>query len=176
MIRACRWDRAVHSLYRDRSRRLPWRLASAGASNDHERESNVGDYAGELALDEAWALLRDDEQAVLIDVRTQPEWLFVGVPVLDELGKQPRFVEWSTYPDGAANGRFLADAAAGIDQNAPVLFLCRSGARSLAAARAFAAAGYSKAYNVSAGFEGDLDANGQRRSGWRHAGLPWRQR
>lgn len=133
------------------------------------------DYAGELSLDEAWAMLRDDDTAVLIDVRTQPEWMFVGVPVLDDVKKQVRFVEWSTYPHGTANADFLDEASSGIEPETPVLFLCRSGARSRAAAQSFSAAGYSKAFNISVGFEGDLDPDGQRRSGWRHAGLPWRQ-
>ncbi len=132
-------------------------------------------YAGDLTLEQAWSLLRDDERSVLIDVRTEPEWAFVGVPVLDELGKRPRFVEWSTYPDGAANSRFLEQASADLDRDQPILFLCRSGVRSAAAAAAFTSSGYTRAYNVSAGFEGDLDPEGHRTSGWRHAGLPWRQ-
>lgn len=147
-------------------------------TNHHARPSistSAADHAGDLSLDQAWAMLREDPHAVLIDVRTQAEWQFVGVPVLDELGKQARFVEWSTYPHGAANPQFLVEASQGIDTEAPVLFLCRSGVRSLAAAREFATAGYAKAYNVTAGFEGDLDGDGHRTSGWRHAGLPWRQ-
>lgn len=136
---------------------------------------NTKDYAGELTLDQAWAILSDDRNAVLIDVRTQPEWQFVGVPILDELGKQVRFVEWSTYPHGIANNNFVAQASDGLDREDPVLFLCRSGVRSLAAAHEFAEAGFTKAYNISAGFEGDLDSSGQRTDGWRHSGLPWRQ-
>lgn len=136
---------------------------------------NAQDYAGELTLEEAWALLQDDPAAVLIDVRTQAEWQFVGVPALDELGKQARFVEWTTYPHGAPNPDFVSQAAESLDPEAPVLLLCRSGVRSLAAARELTATGFAKAYNVSAGFEGDLDGDGHRTSGWRHSGLPWRQ-
>ena len=133
----------------------------------------MSDYAGELTLDEAWSLLRDDERAVLVDVRTKAEWDQVGVPLLDDVDKQPRMVEW-VYPGGVPNQNFLADASAGIDTDVPVMFLCRSGVRSLAAAKVFTAAGYTNALNITAGFEGDLDPDGRRTTGWRHRGLPWR--
>jgi rhodanese-related sulfurtransferase len=135
----------------------------------------MSDYAGELSLDEAWAMLRDLPDAVLIDVRTQAEWNFVGIPVLDELGKEARFIEWNSFPGGHPNPRFLEQATDGLRPGQPVLLLCRSGARSLNAARALTEAGYGPAYNVTAGFEGALDDAGHRTSGWRHAGLAWRQ-
>lgn len=128
-----------------------------------------------LTLDEAWNMLTSDERSVLIDVRTAAEWNFVGTPVLDEIGRELRLIEWITFPAGTPNPDFLASATAGLDPDAPVLFLCRSGARSDAAARAFDAAGFSSTYNVTAGFEGDLGADGHRRGGWKHEGLPWRQ-
>jgi rhodanese-related sulfurtransferase len=135
----------------------------------------VADYAGELTLDEAWARLREEPEAVLVDVRTRAEWTYVGVPDLAGIGKDPRLVEWISYPDGATNPDFLAEATAGLDPAAPILCLCRSGVRSLAAARALTGAGFTRAYNITAGFEGDLDAHGHRTTGWRHAGLPWQQ-
>ncbi len=135
----------------------------------------MSDYAGELTLDAAWALLADDPNAVLIDVRTAAEWNFVGVPALEALGKQPRFVEWIRFPDGAPNPDFLDQATTDLRSGQPVLLLCRSGARSLAAARALTGAGYGPAYNITAGFEGPLDEHGHRTAGWRHAGLDWRQ-
>jgi len=66
---------------------------------------------------------------------------------------------------------------AGADEGVPLLFLCRSGARSRAAAIAMTAAGFGHAYNVAGGFEGDLDETRQRgkRNGWKAGGLPWRQ-
>ncbi len=76
------------------------------------------------------------------------------------------------------NQDFIAAVtAAAPDKAAPVLFLCRSGARSRSAAMAATAAGYAKAYNVAEGFEGDLDGEGHRGklNGWKVAGLPWRQ-
>jgi rhodanese-related sulfurtransferase len=133
------------------------------------------DYAGELTLEQAWELLRDEPGAVLLDVRTEAEWNFVGVPTLDALGKQARFAQWIGYPDGAHNPDFVAHATEGLSPGQPVLCLCRSGARSLAAAKALTAAGFGPAYNVSAGFEGPLDDEGHRHLGWKHAGLSWRQ-
>ncbi len=133
------------------------------------------DRTGELTLDEAWAMLADDPNAVLIDVRTAAEWNFVGVPDLDEIGKQARFVEWIRFPDGAPNPDFVGQATAELTKGQPILLLCRSGARSLAAAKVLTDAGYGPAYNVTAGFEGPLDERGHRSGGWRHAGLAWRQ-
>jgi rhodanese-related sulfurtransferase len=134
-------------------------------------------YAGDLTSSQAYELLTEDPDAVLVDVRTRAEWTYVGLPDLSELGKQVVKVEWQRYPDGAPNGVFLDElAAAGVEPEAPVLFLCRSGARSGAAAEAATRAGYTRAYNVADGFEGPLDGRGHRGvSGWRAAGLPWRQ-
>ena len=135
----------------------------------------MSDYAGELSLDEAWAMLRDRPDAVLIDVRTEAEWNFVGIPVLDGLGKSARFVEWIGYPGGQPNPVFVDQATTELQPGQPILLLCRSGARSLAAAKALTEAGYGPAYNITAGFEGGLDDTGHRSGGWRHAGLAWRQ-
>lgn len=139
-------------------------------------------YAGDITPREAWALLERDPAARLIDVRTAAEWSFVGVPDLADLGRQPDLVEWQFFPDQRRNANFvgaLAEklSAARATPNTPLLFLCRSGARSRAAATAMTDAGFARAFNVAGGFEGDADANGHRgtRSGWKAAGLPWRQ-
>ena len=129
----------------------------------------------QLTLTEAWDLLSSDADAVLIDDRTEAEWNFVGVPVLNEANRQPRFVQWITFPGGAPNAEFIAAATDGLEPTQPVLFLCRSGARSQAAAEAFEAAGFQSTHNVSAGFEGDKGPDGHRVGGWKHAGLPWAQ-
>lgn len=130
-------------------------------------------YAGDLTPAQAAELLAGDPDAVLVDVRTRAEWTYVGMPV----GPRPVVaVEWLTYPTGAANPAFLAElTAAGVPRDATVVFLCRSGVRSVAAADAAAAAGYTRAYNVLEGFEGPLDGEGHRTGGWRGTGLPWRQ-
>jgi rhodanese-related sulfurtransferase len=129
-------------------------------------------YSGAVTPAEADALLGALPEAKLIDVRTRAEWDYVGrVP-------GSILVEWNTYPEGTRNPAFLEQlqgAAPNVD--APVLFLCRSGQRSDHAARAARAAGYSRAFNVLEGFEGDKDATGQRGhiNGWRNARLPWVQ-
>jgi rhodanese-related sulfurtransferase len=99
------------------------------------------------------------------------------VPDLRGLGKQVVTVEWQRYPDGATNEHFLDElAAAGVGAERTALFLCRSGVRSAAAAETASRAGFSRAYNISEGFEGPLDADGHRGvRGWRASGLPWRQ-
>jgi len=137
------------------------------------------DYAGDLSAEEAWALLQSDPKARLVDVRTQAEWNFVGLPDLGSLGRDVALVEWQMFPTMQVNPDFVAatEAAAGADKAAPVLFLCRSGARSRSAAIALTRAGYAKAYNIAGGFEGDLDGERHRgqRNGWKAAGLPWKQ-
>lgn len=134
----------------------------------------MSDYAGEVSVVDAAAALASDPAAVLLDVRTQAEWSYVGVPDLTGWGKQVHLVEWMSYPSGQPNPAFVDQATADLAADAPVYLLCRSGARSLAAARVLTSLGYT-AYNVTEGFEGDLDANGHRTGGWRGAGLPWRQ-
>ncbi len=134
-------------------------------------------YAGDLTPQEAFELLQAEEQAVLVDVRTAAEWSYVGVPDLSGLDRPVALLEWVRFPDGARNPRFLTDLAQAAPPSAPVVFLCRSGVRSVAAAQAAAAAGYQRAYNVLEGFEGPPDERRHRgvRAGWKAQGLPWRQ-
>jgi rhodanese-related sulfurtransferase len=138
----------------------------------------VPDYAGDVDPAEAYAALRSDPDSVLVDVRTSAEWSYVGHPDLAGIGKQVIFLEWQHFPDGTLNGRFTEQMReAGVGEGVPVYFLCRSGVRSAAAARAVTQAGLGPAYNVTDGFEGQLGADGHRTvSGWKAAGLPWRQR
>jgi rhodanese-related sulfurtransferase len=144
-----------------------------------EQGAGMSGYAGDLTPAQAWALLAADERAVLVDVRTEAEWRFVGVPDVAELGRSTALVEWTGYPSGAVNPTFVEQLTqAGLQPGdlRPVVFLCRSGVRSIAAAQAATAAGLGPAYNVLEGFEGATDSAGHRgRSGWRAAGLPWRQ-
>ena len=134
-------------------------------------------YAGDLTPQQAWDLLVSDEGAVLVDVRTDAEWRYVGIPDDAALDGRAALVEWVSYPSGQPNPRFLEQLAdAGVTAGRPVVFLCRSGVRSIAAARAATAAGLGPAYNVLEGFEGDVGPDGHRgHTGWRAAGLPWRQ-
>jgi rhodanese-related sulfurtransferase len=135
-----------------------------------ERGKKMGlTYAGALLPAEAHQLMQAG--AKLVDVRTKPELAYVG-KIPGSLA-----VEWQTYPGGRENPEFLAELAAAVPKDQPVMFLCRSGARSNAAAEAATRAGWKEAYNILEGFEGDKDAEQHRNSlgGWRKAGLPWTQ-
>jgi rhodanese-related sulfurtransferase len=140
-------------------------------------EEVLVNYAGNLTPREAWELLEQDPSAVLVDCRTEAEWNYVGIPELSQVGRNPVLVEWQRYPDGALNPTFVEELRAkGVTDDAPVVFLCRSGHRSIGAAETATAAGVQRAYNVLDGFEGPIDALGHRGvAGWRADGLPWRQ-
>lgn len=133
-------------------------------------------YAGDITPQESWKLLNDNVDAVLVDVRTDAEWTWVGVPDLSSLGRDVISVQWMTA--AGRNQNFVADLiAAGVTPGErSVIFLCRSGNRSIPAAQAATAAGIAPAYNMLEGFEGQLDAHGHRGvTGWRADGLPWKQ-
>jgi rhodanese-related sulfurtransferase len=156
----------------------------AGAmSNDSNiagtyRASPAAGYAGDVGPATAWKILSERKDAVLIDVRTRAEWNYVGLPDLDSLAKKPALIEWQAFPGMQLNPQFVAELSAALpDKEAPLLFICRSGARSAAAAKAMTAAGYSTCFNVAEGFEGPLDGAAKRGTtgGWKAAGLPWRQ-
>jgi len=132
-----------------------------------------------VAPRKAWEALQNDPQARLVDVRTDAEWNFVGVPDLSPVGKQAVPIPWQVYPAMQVNGAFAEHLQkAGITPDNHVYFLCRSGARSMAAAQAAQAAGYAHVYNVADGFEGPPDGEGHRGTvaGWKADELPWRQR
>ncbi|MFC7476760.1 rhodanese-like domain-containing protein [Dankookia sp. GCM10030260] len=128
---------------------------------------------------ETWEALRADPDAVLIDVRTDAEWNFVGLPDLAEVGKQPVLIPWQVYPSMQVNAAFGDHLRrAGLTPRNRLFFICRSGARSLSAGMAAQAEGFGQAFNVADGFEGPVDAEGHRGkvAGWKADGLPWRQR
>lgn len=139
-------------------------------------------YAGDVTPDEAWRVLSEVAGAQLVDVRTAAEWTYVGLSDLSSLGKEPLLSEWQSFPDQQREPGFVGDVvaklkAAGAGPETPVFFLCRSGARSASAARALTQEGFTAAYNVAGGFEGDLDEKRHRagRSGWKVSDLPWAQ-
>ncbi len=120
--------------------------------------------------------------STLIDVRTQAEWAYVGVPDLSSLGKTALFLEWQSFPSMQVDEHFAARLStmletAGVKRGAPLVFICRSGARSRHAAIAMTAAGWAPCFNVSDGFEGPLDPWRHRgvTGGWKAGGLPWAQ-
>ena len=146
-------------------------------ASTHEVSPAAG-YTGDVTPKTAWKILGERTDAVLIDVRTRPEWNYVGVPDLASIAKKPALLEWQVFPEMQPNPDFVSALSGAVaDKNAPLLFLCRSGARSAAAAKAMTAAGYSTCLNVTDGFEGPLDGQAKRgtSAGWKTAGLPWRQ-
>lgn len=140
--------------------------------------SPAAGYVGNVTPTTAWKILSENKDATLIDVRTRAEWNYVGLPNLEVLGKEPTLIEWQVFPSMQPNPEFVAALSGAFpDKATPLLFLCRSGVRSAAAAKAMTAAGYSTCLNVADGFEGPLDAQAKRGAsgGWKAAGLPWRQ-
>jgi len=140
-------------------------------------------YAGDISCEDTFLRLKENSKAQLIDVRTLPEWTFVGVPDLSNLSKQAHTIDWQQFPTMQVNQEFIsavesALAGAGGGKDDEVYCLCRSGVRSIAAAEALTAAGFTKAFNVLAGFEGDRNEEGKRGmiAGWKHDGLPWMQK
>ena len=129
---------------------------------------------------EANRLLEEEPRAVLIDVRSEMEFLFVGHPVgaihipwIDE-------PDWTVNPDFVREVRRVLLGGAVCDEDvgcAPVVLICRSGKRSLRAGELLVEEGFTRVYNVAEGFEGELDHNHQRSTlgGWRYHGLPWQQ-
>ena len=128
-------------------------------------------YLGAAGPEEAFYVLQNVQHALIVDVRTQAEWNFVGgVPSSIK-------IEWQMYPSGQLNQYFLQQLQTEVPQDSWVMFLCRSGARSHAAANLAAQNGYTRAVNILEGFEGDKDNNGHRGNlgGWKFRGLPWYQ-
>lgn len=128
---------------------------------------------------QVWETLKQNPDAQLVDVRTDVEWNFVGVPDLAEAGKEAVLIPWQVYPSMQVNSAFGDQLKqAGFTPRHHIFFLCRSGVRSVAAAKAAQAAGFPHTYNIVDGFEGPADADGHRgtEAGWKAEGLPWRQR
>lgn len=137
-----------------------------------------------LTPQEAWDMLQQNPKAILIDVRSSMEFLFVGHP------KGAIHIPWIEAPDWKINSNFAAEVrkvllggmvhdeeiSKGLD-SVPVLLICRSGRRSLEAGRLLLREEFTDVYNIPEGFEGTLDSDHHRSSvnGWRFHGLPWEQ-
>jgi rhodanese-related sulfurtransferase len=139
-----------------------------------------GDYAGDVAAKDAWQTLRTDPNAVLIDIRTKVEWQLIGKPDLSTIDKEPIYIEWVTMQ--GINKNFVDDLKGtleerGVSTDTLLIFMCQSGGRSKVAAMQLTEIGYSACHNLAEGFEGDLDEHKHRNSvsGWKFAGLPWKQ-
>lgn len=126
-------------------------------------------YAGDITPQTAYEWWQQGE-AVLVDVRSDAEREWVGfVP-------GAAAIAWKQWPAMQPNPDFDAQVRAAVPPGRKALMLCRSGVRSIAAARRAQELGF-EAYNILEGFEGDRDEQGHRgtRGGWRLRGLPWRQ-
>lgn len=126
-------------------------------------------YAGALTPAEVYELISQDSTIVLVDVRSRAELELVGrVPMASH-------VEWVFYPGMVANPEFSTQLQTQVDQSRTVIFMCRTGGRSHNAALLAQQLGYSQAYNMLEGFEGEANEHKQRTliNGWKHAGLPW---
>ncbi|NOR39718.1 MAG: rhodanese-like domain-containing protein [Gammaproteobacteria bacterium] len=133
-----------------------------------------------LESPQAWELVNNNQRVVMIDVRSSMEFLFVGhprgsvhVPWIDA-------PEWTVNPDFVTEVRKVMLGGIGMGEHggdAPVVLICRSGKRSLEAGNLLIKNGFTEVYNVTDGFEGELDQDHHRSTvgGWRYHGLPWEQ-
>jgi rhodanese-related sulfurtransferase len=142
------------------------------------------------ALEAADMKQRLGNKAMMIDIRTRAEAMYVGmaasvdflVPVLDF----PEFWEWSDQRNEyvqQSNPHFVKDvekrlAQMGLTKDDPVIVICRSGVRSNAASGLLFEMGFKQAYTVIDGFEGDTAKDGEQKgqrvvNGWKNAKLPW---
>ena len=130
-------------------------------------------YAGAVTPQEAYSLVQSDPSVHIVDVRTNAERDWVGQVAIHPA--QLHAVQWNLYPT-QRNPDFLTELASAVSKDSVLLFLCRSGVRSRAAAQLATENGYSRCFDILEGFEGDKDGNGHRKTtaGWCHAGLPWR--
>ena len=132
-----------------------------------------------ISAKQAWDICQQDPRALLIDIRSSMEYLFVGHP------EGAVHVPWIDEPDWVVNPNFVTDVRKlmlggvieGDHSGAPVILICRSGKRSKEAGQALVEAGIPNVYNIDEGFEGDLDEHHHRSTlgGWRFHGLPWQQ-
>ncbi len=142
------------------------------------RQNNRLVYAGDITPLEAWFMLREDLSCKLCDVRTSAEWNYVGVPDLSTLEKEPILLSWQSFPSMKKNIEFINDLTKIVPTSSTtLLFICRSGSRSAAAAEYCANEGYTNCFNIIDGFEGppNVDSHRGGAAGWKHQSLPWVQ-
>jgi rhodanese-related sulfurtransferase len=145
-------------------------------------QENSNNCVDNIDVEATWQAPASRPRSQLIDVRTRAEWTYVGIPDLGSLSKRAILVEWQSFPNQSIDPHFsvrLAGelSALGVRQDDDLFFICRSGGRSLSAAKAMAAIGYRACHNVAGGFEGPLDDERHRGTsgGWKATGLPWLQ-
>ena len=143
-----------------------------------EIKLNKKDNIKNISSRECFEKLSIEVNSQLIDVRTKPEWIYVGVPDLSSINKNVIFVSWQVYPEMRINKFFENQILeSNIKKDNNLYFICRSGNRSNNAAEFLASRGFSNCFNVIDGFEGKLNHERQRASidGWQFNKLPWKQ-
>ena len=142
------------------------------------RNVNTNYIVQNISSKECYKILSNKTDSYLIDVRTRPEWEFVGVPDLSIINKEAIFVSFQVYPDMNENKNFEKEILElGISKNSNLYFICRSGRRSLYAAKLLINNGFSSCFNIHDGFEGNLNQHKKRSliNGWKYNNLPWKQ-
>ena len=133
-----------------------------------------------ITPEKAAEILAEDPKAILVDIRSSMEYLFIGHPI------GARHVAWIDEPDWVVNPNFCTEIrklilGGAIDDieagSVPIILICRSGKRSHVAGKTLLENGLKNVYHIGEGFEGDRDENGHRGTlgGWRFRGLPWEQ-
>jgi rhodanese-related sulfurtransferase len=135
---------------------------------------------GSLTPKQAWETFQQDHRALLVDIRSTMEYLFVGHP------QGAVHVAWIDEPEWTVNPHFVTEirklllggvVCDAVEGCAPIILICRSGKRSLEAGRELIRAGLRNVYHIDEGFEGELDEKHHRGTlgGWRYHNLPWEQ-
>lgn len=124
----------------------------------------------------AFQAIQSQPDSKLIDCRTRAEWVYVGVPMLQENSQKTAFIEW-VDENSRPNPNFLSSVSQIASADTPLYIICRSGVRSAAACQLLAEAGFTALVNIEGGFEGDIGPSGHRASinGWKYSNLPWTQ-
>ena len=132
----------------------------------------------QISPQNAFELLKNQKNSVLIDVRTSEELSFVGVVNASSFENRLIFLAWQTLPQMQQNQNFANDLLAKVNKDNEVLFLCRTGGRSNQSAQLASTLGFKKTYNIINGFEGDLNSQNHRGlvNGWKASNLPWEQK
>ena len=132
----------------------------------------------QISPQNAFELLKNQKNSVLIDVRTSEELSFVGVVNASSFENRLIFLAWQTLPQMQQNQNFANDLLAKVNIDNEILFLCRTGGRSNQSAQLASTLGFKKCYNIINGFEGDLNSQNHRGliNGWKASNLPWEQR
>lgn len=139
----------------------------------------------QISAVETFEALKNNQNSVLVDVRTFEEFNFVGFVDPSIFNNRMILLPWQLYPEMQENPDFaenleksLQNLSKDFDKNVKLFFLCRTGARSNAAAAFCLNIGYKNCYNVISGFEGDLNQGNHRgkTNGWKASNLPWRQK